>query len=201
MQAKRCQTLIKVVHLKPNLTFFVHVYAFTEFISVCGLIRCTNRSVSPQQSKYKVMNKDQWYNVLEFSRTVNTDLSNYDEDGACKCDGFLSSPLIRCAGVNRLLTCLWFQGQWCWMSLWSGIKPESHYSARRHIRVFVVFRCPSDEGTRLEDCFSMSHITTQRLLPCYFKRKGHRAVTRQKGEYFSYVLNLLPVLYEFSVCL
>ncbi|RXN35281.1 eukaryotic translation initiation factor 2A [Labeo rohita] len=35
-----------------------------------------------EQSKYKVMNKDQWYNVLEFSRTVNTDLSNYDEDGA-----------------------------------------------------------------------------------------------------------------------
>lgn len=35
-----------------------------------------------EQSKYKVMNKDQWYNVLEFSRTVNADLSNYDEDGA-----------------------------------------------------------------------------------------------------------------------
>lgn len=30
------------------------------------------------------MNKDQWYNVLEFSRTVNTDLRNYDEDGACE---------------------------------------------------------------------------------------------------------------------
>lgn len=38
----------------------------------------------PQQSKYKGMNKDQWYNVLEFSRTINTDLCNYDEDGACK---------------------------------------------------------------------------------------------------------------------
>lgn len=35
-----------------------------------------------EQSKYKGMNKDQWYNVLEFSRTINTDLSNYDEDGA-----------------------------------------------------------------------------------------------------------------------
>ncbi|XP_052437531.1 DCN1-like protein 5 isoform X1 [Carassius gibelio] len=35
-----------------------------------------------EQSKYKVVNKDQWCNVLEFSRTVNTDLSNYDEDGA-----------------------------------------------------------------------------------------------------------------------
>jgi len=35
-----------------------------------------------EQSKYKVMNKDQWCNVLEFSRSVNTNLSNYDEDGA-----------------------------------------------------------------------------------------------------------------------
>ncbi|TRZ00740.1 hypothetical protein DNTS_035698 [Danionella cerebrum] len=34
------------------------------------------------QSKYKVINKDQWCNVLEFSRTINLDLSNYDEDGA-----------------------------------------------------------------------------------------------------------------------
>lgn len=41
-------------------------------------------SYFPQQSKYRVMNKDQWYNVLEFSRTVHADLSNYDEDGACK---------------------------------------------------------------------------------------------------------------------
>ncbi|XP_023226664.1 DCN1-like protein 4 isoform X5 [Centruroides sculpturatus] len=35
-----------------------------------------------RQSKYKVINKDQWCNVLEFSRTINSDLSNYDEDGA-----------------------------------------------------------------------------------------------------------------------
>jgi len=35
-----------------------------------------------EQSKYKVMNKDQWSNVLEFSRSVNANLSNYDEDGA-----------------------------------------------------------------------------------------------------------------------
>uniref|UniRef100_UPI0035902B56 DCN1-like protein 4 n=1 Tax=Myxine glutinosa TaxID=7769 RepID=UPI0035902B56 len=35
-----------------------------------------------EQSKYKVINKDQWCNVLEFSRTINMDLSNYDEDGA-----------------------------------------------------------------------------------------------------------------------
>ncbi|XP_077518968.1 DCN1-like protein SCCRO4 isoform X1 [Amblyomma americanum] len=35
-----------------------------------------------EQSKYRVINKDQWCNVLEFSRTIKPDLSNYDEDGA-----------------------------------------------------------------------------------------------------------------------
>lgn len=34
------------------------------------------------ESKYKVINKDQWCNVLEFSRTISCDLKNYDEDGA-----------------------------------------------------------------------------------------------------------------------
>jgi len=34
------------------------------------------------QSKYKVINKDQWCNILEFSRTIHMDLSNYDVDGA-----------------------------------------------------------------------------------------------------------------------
>eukprot|EP00064_Thunnus_orientalis_P020816 superscaffoldBa00005945_g20964 len=46
------------------------------------VIALSTVSSLPQQSKYKGMNKDQWYNVLEFSRTINTDLSNYDEDGA-----------------------------------------------------------------------------------------------------------------------
>lgn len=36
------------------------------------------------QSKYKVINKDQWCNILEFSRTIHMDLLNYDVDGACK---------------------------------------------------------------------------------------------------------------------
>ncbi|XP_033623049.1 DCN1-like protein 4 [Fukomys damarensis] len=35
-----------------------------------------------EQSKYEVINKDQRCNVLEFSRTINLDLSNYSEDGA-----------------------------------------------------------------------------------------------------------------------
>ena len=40
--------------------------------------------LSLQNSKYHVLNRDQWYNVLEFSRTISPDLSNYDEDGASK---------------------------------------------------------------------------------------------------------------------
>lgn len=35
-------------------------------------------------TKYKVINKDQWCNILEFCRTVSPDLNNYDVDGACK---------------------------------------------------------------------------------------------------------------------
>lgn len=35
-----------------------------------------------EESKYKVINKDQWCNVLEFSKSVSHDLKNYDEDGA-----------------------------------------------------------------------------------------------------------------------
>lgn len=34
------------------------------------------------QSRYRVLNKDQWCNVLEFSRAVDADLKNYDVDGA-----------------------------------------------------------------------------------------------------------------------
>lgn len=35
-----------------------------------------------EHSKYKVINKDQWCNILEFSRTILNDLTNYDVDGA-----------------------------------------------------------------------------------------------------------------------
>ncbi|XP_064481790.1 DCN1-like protein 5 isoform X2 [Ornithodoros turicata] len=43
---------------------------------------CLSFHVFLEQSKYRVINKDQWCNVLEFSRTIKPDLSNYDEDGA-----------------------------------------------------------------------------------------------------------------------
>jgi len=35
-----------------------------------------------EQSRYKVINKDQWFNILEFSKSILSDLSNYDVDGA-----------------------------------------------------------------------------------------------------------------------
>ncbi|XP_046384843.1 DCN1-like protein 5 [Ischnura elegans] len=35
-----------------------------------------------ERSSYRVLNKDQWCNILEFSRSVLPDLSNYDVDGA-----------------------------------------------------------------------------------------------------------------------
>lgn len=33
-------------------------------------------------SRYKVLNRDQWNNILEFSKTIKPDLSNYDVNGA-----------------------------------------------------------------------------------------------------------------------
>ncbi|XP_042901219.1 DCN1-like protein 4 isoform X2 [Parasteatoda tepidariorum] len=56
-----------------------------------------------EQSKYKVINKDQWCNVLEFSRFIKPDLSNYDEDGAWPVllDEFVESLNIRQNSGNQ----------------------------------------------------------------------------------------------------
>ncbi|XP_043201844.1 DCN1-like protein 3 [Amphibalanus amphitrite] len=35
-----------------------------------------------ERCKYRVINKDQWNNILEFSRTIAPDMANYDENGA-----------------------------------------------------------------------------------------------------------------------
>ena len=37
-----------------------------------------------ERCKYRVINKDQWNNILEFSRTIAPDMANYDENGACE---------------------------------------------------------------------------------------------------------------------
>jgi len=34
------------------------------------------------RTKYRCVNKDQWFNILEFSRQIEPSLRNYDEDGA-----------------------------------------------------------------------------------------------------------------------
>ncbi|KAI5639529.1 cullin binding domain-containing protein [Phthorimaea operculella] len=46
--------------------------ALNEFLSGSGA----------RERRYRVVNRDQWCNILEFSRTVDTSLSNYDADGA-----------------------------------------------------------------------------------------------------------------------
>lgn len=46
-----------------------------------------------------MLNKDQWCNILEFSRQVKPDLSNYEEDGACKC----ASVLLTAAADSLML--------------------------------------------------------------------------------------------------
>ncbi|UYV65453.1 DCUN1D5 [Cordylochernes scorpioides] len=43
-----------------------------------------DRAGVEQESNHRVINKDQWYNILEFCRTIKPDLQNYDEDGACE---------------------------------------------------------------------------------------------------------------------
>lgn len=53
------------------------------------------------QSKYKVINKDQWCNILEFSRTIAHDLANYDIDGACECVGFADVSFSGIKGDTR----------------------------------------------------------------------------------------------------
>jgi len=40
------------------------------------------RKFLQEQTSYKSVNLDQWMNILEFSRTIKADLSNYDENGA-----------------------------------------------------------------------------------------------------------------------
>lgn len=56
-----------------------------------------------QQSKYKVINKDQWCNILEFSRTITPDLLNYDIDGACKLFPYIYTRIINIARFARTL--------------------------------------------------------------------------------------------------
>lgn len=69
------------------------------------------------QSKYKVINKDQWSNVLEFSRTISPDLRNYDVDGACKLPGRRLWSVLMVVLIPSS-SCL--QGPSFSTSLWSG---------------------------------------------------------------------------------
>ena len=51
-----------------------------------------------ERCKYRVINKDQWNNILEFSRTIAPDMANYDENGACELYASAASDARRGAG-------------------------------------------------------------------------------------------------------
>ena len=36
-----------------------------------------------EQTSYRAVNKDQWMSLLEFCKTTDSDLNNYDENGSC----------------------------------------------------------------------------------------------------------------------
>lgn len=53
------------------------------------LLLCKSWPLFPEFAEFleqpkapRVINKDQWNNIFEFSKTINTDLSNYSIDGA-----------------------------------------------------------------------------------------------------------------------
>lgn len=63
---------------------FPHTERLRQFLKeVCTTPTGQHRLIYPlQQTSYKSINLDQWMNILEFSRTIKADLSNYDENGA-----------------------------------------------------------------------------------------------------------------------
>jgi hypothetical protein len=40
--------------------------------------------IAVQSNPVKVINRDQWMAILEFSNAHNADVASYDENGACK---------------------------------------------------------------------------------------------------------------------
>lgn len=75
-------------------------------------------------SKYKVINKDQWCNILEFSRTISLDLNNYDIDGACKSSIIDHDQRKNCLAnfihVLILFILVRLQGPFCWTNSSNG---------------------------------------------------------------------------------
>lgn len=69
-----------------------------------------------QGSQYKVINRDQWMNILEFSTTVTRDLDNYDVSGACMSRRLSNAELV-CSSWWLLM-----QGPCCSTTMWSGAR-------------------------------------------------------------------------------
>ncbi|KAI8422007.1 hypothetical protein MSG28_009912 [Choristoneura fumiferana] len=64
--------------------------ALAEFLAREGLAR-----------RYRVVNRDQWCNILEFSRTVDTQLVHYDADGACQARNARRIRRMAASGARR----------------------------------------------------------------------------------------------------
>lgn len=137
-----------------------------------------------QQSKYKVINKDQWCNILEFSRTISGDLSNYDVDGACK---LLINHLIRKSSKPKNFNLLMYgmcidfllfiQGPFCWTNLWNGYVKSAVTSAEATPHKFK--KVKTFELNNNNSIYIFSHIQKQKFhqfnqLNKFFFRFIHR---------------------------
>lgn len=127
MKDLRCDSLSKLqaklpflISLLDDATIFKQIYRFAfDFIreeeqrnvdtgvglAMLELLLATRWVLFPhfsiylaEASKCRVLNKDQWCNILEFSRQVKPDLSNYEEDGAWPVllDEFVDWYRMRC---------------------------------------------------------------------------------------------------------
>src|SRR3990167_409414 len=63
------ETAVGMLELVLDEETYPFVKPFCEFLS--------------EQSLYKAVNKDQWSSFLEFCKTIDQDLANYDENGSC----------------------------------------------------------------------------------------------------------------------
>lgn len=151
-----------------------------------------------QQSKYKVINKDQWCNILEFSRTISGDLSNYDVDGACKCILLIWIKQSKLKNFNwHSLFCLIHppQGPFCWTNSWNGCDKNAAKSAEATSQSLEM-------KTQSENIFN-STTKTPRI---YFfhsfntKQKFHQPVQQQQQQLPFLFFHIQKRICVFSVC-
>lgn len=134
-----------------------------------------------QHSKYRVINKDQWCNVLEFSRLIHTDLSNYDEDGACE-----SSAV--CLLVSLALTSGFFAGPVLLDEFVEWYKENSAATSQQSSILSTSMQ--SSSASSLHKSMHMWHLIVWRVLGCECAFPLH---------YAPFYLCLLAFIFFFSL--